>query len=230
MRFNLHCVPVAAAPIREVMAVLIIHLSDLHAHAENNCVIGKWDHLCRAVASELHGIDTCIIVFSGDAAFGGKAEQFKEAIMLLQWLQESIKEKSPSIVLATISVPGNHDCDLTSEDQNARVTLRNDIKADNVPSSVKKYLLKPQENYFLFSKDLMGTVEHTLSTVTPFYNSVDIKTKDGAHILRFHLVNSAWTSLICETQDLRFPLTELRPPATPTADFSVTVIPGRNHI
>jgi hypothetical protein len=211
------------------MAVLIIHLSDLHAHAENNCVIGKWDHLCRAVASELHGIDTCIIVFSGDAAFGGKAEQFKEAIMLLQWLQESIKEKSPSIVLATISVPGNHDCDLTSEDQNARVTLRNDIKADNVPSSVKKYLLKPQENYFLFSKDLMGTVEHTLSTVTPFYNSVDIKTKDGAHILRFHLVNSAWTSLICETQDLRFPLTELRPPATPTADFSVTVIHHPYH-
>ena len=183
------------------MAVLVVQLSDLHAYDKDNFVLDKWDALCRAVVSDLHEVDTCVIAFSGDAAWSGKTGEFKEALFLIQTLRQFIKEKFPAICVTALSVPGNHDCDLTAEDLDARITLRKMVLAERAAPSIERILLEPQKNYFQFSADLFGCLEGAISSVSPFYNSIDIKS--GARILRFHLVNSAWTSIIHETQDLR---------------------------
>ncbi len=209
------------------MAVLVVQLSDLHAYAKDNFVLDKWDALCRAVVSDLHDVETCVIVFSGDAAWGGKTAEFKEAHFLIQTLQQFIEEKYPAVLITMVSVPGNHDCDLTAEDQDARITLRNKVLAERAAPSVERILLEPQKNYFQFSRELSGTAEGAITSASPFYNSIDIKS--GDRIVRFHLVNSAWTSIIHETQDLRYPLSEFTPPTTPTADFAITVIHHPYH-
>jgi hypothetical protein len=209
------------------MAVLVVQLSDLHALATGNIIDNKWDALCRAVVSDLADVQTCIIVFCGDAAWAGKQNEFDVARLLIESLRRYVNSKFPQVSITTVSVPGNHDCDLTSEDQTARVTLRQKVTADRPSGSIERILLEPQKNYFQFAKDLSAGSNSTFSATSPFYNSLDVKS--DTRLIRLHLVNSSWTSIIHETQDLRFPLAEFKPPTVPTADYAIAVIHHPYH-
>ena len=171
------------------MPVLLVQLSDLHAEIKVNAVDAKWHLLCQNVVAQLESeITTCIIMFCGDAANTGQREQFDYASLLLNGLVDYIRNQRPTVDVKVLTIPGNHDCDLTSEDSEARVGLRR-LVIDKVPAaSISTVLLKAQQNYFNFALEHSGVLP-TLAAIRPFYCSVDFSIDE--RLLRFHLINSA---------------------------------------
>jgi Calcineurin-like phosphoesterase len=204
------------------MAILLVQLSDLHAQSANNSVDAKWQLLCENVVTQIDvEVTACIIAFCGDAAYSAKKEEFAHTGSLLKQLADFIRKQRPTVDVKVLTIPGNHDCDLTSEDSEARVALRR-LVTDKMPAkSISNVLLKAQENYFDFAKEVSGGLP-TLSAESPFYTYADIVVSDK--LLRVHLINSAWTSILKETDDLRFPLDAFNPPAEPSADYTITMM------
>ena len=209
------------------MALMIVQLSDLHAATGKEPVFSIRAAICRAVAAELDGrVDACVILFNGDAAYGGKAGEFKIAADLLRGLRDDLSHGHPAIRFHILSVPGNHDCDLTSEDPEARNALRRTV-GSGVPSpSVSRILLGAQQEYFRFAKTL-DDIESPLSLASPYFGHVDVQTDGG--LVRFDLLNSAWTSVIHETDDLKYPLAAFAPPALPEAQYAIAVVHHPPH-
>ena len=207
------------------MSLLLIHLSDLHAHENGNPAEAKWEHLCRAATAEASDVEACVIVFNGDAAYGGKPAEFAVAARLLEQLVRAIRKAGVAEV-HLLCVPGNHDCDLTSEDQAARHALRANVGAARPPASIEQTLLAVQKAYFEFAEKL-PLPSASPSAASPYYVWHDIVV--GARRVRFHLLNSAWTSVIGERDDLGFPVEAFDPPAEPEADYAVTVLHHPTH-
>lgn len=203
------------------MSLLIIQLSDLHASSGSNPVEARIEHLCRAAASEVtSAVSAIAVVFSGDAAYGGKPEEFASAKLLLDRVVGSLRLLDRPVVL--LCVPGNHDCDVTAEDESAREALRAAVKgAERPPDSILRQLLTAQKAYFDFATSLPAPAVSVMEA-TPFYVWHDIQV-DGRR-LRFHLLNSSWTSMKKERDDLLFPLGEFLWPSEPEADYAVTVL------
>ncbi len=203
-------------------SVLIVQLSDAHIKTITDPLVERWPALCRAIAAELPG-DTraCVITFCGDAAFGGKADQFEIAAMLLDDLRKHLNGVKPEISVHILSVPGNHDCDLTSEDQDARLALREKVRGELPSPSILTHLLRPQKDYFDFALHV-GEAGSALTPDYPFYQHYDLVL--GTDCIRFNLLNSSWTSIIEGRDDLRFPLKQFLPPEEPEATVSVTLL------
>lgn len=203
------------------MQILLVQLSDLHANAAENAVEGKWDALCSAVVSDINSeTKACVIAFCGDAAYGGKKDEFQACEKLIQDLLGKIGEHNRDLPVHVLVVPGNHDCDLTSEDQTARDAVRGTVSHQIPSTSVQRVLLESQSEYFDFSSRL-PEVRVDWSLDSPFYQSWDLELQDKR--IRFHLLNSSWTSMLKEKDDLRFPLDAFNPPKDHEADYSVTI-------
>lgn len=201
------------------MAMLLVQLSDLHATVRGNSCEAKWEALCRAVVAEIDGtITQVVIAFCGDAAWAGLPDEFEVTRSLLGRLRNYILETFPNLNVVILSVPGNHDCDL-SEDSTARDALRKVTDGRMPQKSVSRVLLAAQESYFIFSQILHPDA---LSPTHPFYRCVDLSV-DG-QCVRFHLLNSAWTSVVHETTDLRYPLEAFKAPVQPNASLSITMV------
>jgi calcineurin-like phosphoesterase family protein len=156
------------------MSILLVQLSDLHLKTGQEPIVKRWDALCRAVDSEIQSdCKACVIVFSGDAAYGGKAEQFASAMGLLDGLRTHLAFEHPELTIHILTVPGNHDCDLTSEDSGARLKLRTDLTSKRPPDSFARVLLEPQKEYFTFAQQVGGT-ESALTLNAPYYKHFDL--------------------------------------------------------
>ncbi len=203
------------------MKLLIVQLSDLHVQVRD-VICERWDALCRCVAAEIDDeTGACAIVLCGDAAFGGKPEQFTIARGLLARLKKSLDDRFENIVARIVVVPGNHDCDLTAEDQQARELLRARLTRDLPAASFLRVLLDPQRAFFNFASDVCRESAF-LSPDQPFCRYWDLVMDQ--HRIRFHLLNSAWSSVLHEREDLRFPISAFQPPLAPTADYAVAVL------
>ncbi len=88
----------------------IVHLSDLHAHAELDEDHYAQERVAECLVSDLASweeekpID--LIVFSGDLAFDGKEEALRRGKSILL---DPIREQSPGVPI--VIAPGNHDVD-----------------------------------------------------------------------------------------------------------------------
>lgn len=204
------------------MSILLVQLSDLHAKHGNNSFSKRVDAVTRAVAAEADTTTQAIVyVVCGDIAFGGKANEYSVADELLQKLLDVQGQRSPDTPVHMLIVPGNHDCDFTSEDQTARDALRKSLTTAVPADSIKAVMLKPQERFFEFSQRFVAS-HNALSGETPYYAHSDIAV-DGRRV-RFHLFNSSWSSVLKEKDDLWFPCEAFTPPSDPVADYSISVM------
>src|SRR5690242_13545436 len=90
------------------MSLLIAQLSDVHAKTATDPIVGRWDALCRAVEAELDSrIQACVLVFNGDAAYGGKADEFSVVADLLARLKRHVALARPRLPVHVVTVPGN---------------------------------------------------------------------------------------------------------------------------
>lgn len=204
------------------MSLLIIQLSDLHVRTGSESIFKNWDALCRAVVAEIDtDTEACLIVFNGDAAFGGKADEFKGASGLIEGLRVHITFTHSSLPVYVVIVPGNHDCDLTSEDSEARLTLRRTVTGKMPTPSVARVLLAAQTEYFKFAEPVSAK-GGALTEQHPYHCSLDLKLKTSA--VRLHLLNSSWTSVLNETDDLRYPLEAFAPPQSQEVHYAIAIL------
>ncbi len=202
------------------MSIIIIQLSDLHITTQDDEAVHRWPALCRAVESETTAsaeISACVVLFCGDAAHAGKKDQFGVVANLLATLKQAIK----GVPVYILTIPGNHDCDLTSKDDAARLALRNSVTHELPPNSTAHILLQVQANYFAFAA-AVGEPNSSLTLECPYYRPFIINA-DGRRI-RFDLFNTAWTSILNETDDLRFPVSVFNPRDEVESDIAIAVL------
>ena len=202
--------------------LLIVQLGDLHIRAGfQSPAVDKWPAICSAVVAALdQRVGACVIIFCGDAANGGLDEEFAVASELLEQLKTALRDRDAELPIITLTVPGNHDCNLLSPEQKGRSEVRKLTEAEMPPEMIKTPLLQAQESYFAFAKTHQP--EDALSSTGPFYQHNDLVI--AGKRVRFHLINSSWTSEVHEDTDLRYPLDAFDPPAEPEADYAVAVL------
>src|SRR3984957_1040274 len=156
------------------MAAVVVQLGDLHAKTGKELVLASRNAFFRAVEAEVDpDVSTCVIVFNGDAAYGAKPAEFEMAGELLHGLSLHLRSVWPNLKIYLLTVPGNHDCDLTSEDPEARLTLRQRVNSSVPPPSIANALLKTQEAYFDFAAKV-GEPGTALALGHPFYRAFDL--------------------------------------------------------
>ncbi|MFT3785518.1 MAG: type I restriction endonuclease [Tepidisphaeraceae bacterium] len=194
---------------------------------DSESVFKHVDKLARAVNAEVTAsTEACVILFNGDAAFGGKGDEFAYAAGLIVAVRTHLTFAHSSLPIYVLTVPGNHDCDLTSEDAEARNTLRRTVFTNMPTPSVAKVLLSAQAEYFKFAKTVCAG-QPALSQEQPYYCFCDVLLTDG--VVRIHLLNSAWTSVLHETDDLRYPVAAFHPPTEPEAAYSIAALHHPAH-
>ena len=111
------------------------------------------------------GTSEVILVWSGDIAFSGKAEEYSLATKLIDDVENLLKLHIKAKLLGSVFVPGNHDCDF-SHSGDARSPL-----LDSLPSRIEQLdpggdmvhqITKPQEMFFKFLKSRKISIENTL--------------------------------------------------------------------
>ena len=169
------------------MALSIIHLSDIHITDENDLIIKRIGALKRACASAVQKHSQVVIAITGDIAYSGKIEQYVLAQKMLEEMVEYIIQETSSNV-SIVCVPGNHDCDFTSE-KSIRKKLVSQVKPDEIDVDFYEEVSAIQENYKLFASTYINDTASILSTV-----SVQV----GDDKVLFVLANSAWMSVLKE--------------------------------
>src|SRR5437899_328004 len=194
------------------MQIAVLHLSDIHINSSRSPVLSR----ASSIASALHEVaphaSACIVIISGDVAYSGQAAQYDAALKFLDDLRNSLLAYPAIKTVEFVAVPGNHDCDFTSE-SDVREFLLRDMDAlyesDVQPGSDRvKAILGVQNNFFAFHASL------TRSKELPFEERLSfgrLATLDNYKI-KFQCYNTAWLSRKHELQGkLFFPLQSLEP-------------------
>lgn len=193
------------------MSLVIIHLTDIHIHDESDLILKKADKIAIAVNSHIHSSDDVIISVTGDISFSGKKEQYDLANVFFNSIIQHIKDKT-GITPHILFVPGNHDCDLSSE-TSLREALIGDIQKkryDKIPEDIEATMIKAQQNYLDF------TCRYDDQNRTFALCSTKMLPVRWGNIF-FALYNTAWMSQLHEIEGtLYFPQEEF--PMFPDTD------------
>ncbi len=190
----------------------IVHLSDLHIQTVDSPILTRPNAIANAIVSVTPEPIEVILVWSGDIAFSGKAEEYSLATKLIDDVENLLKLHIKAKLLGSVFVPGNHDCDF-SHSGDARSPL-----LDSLPSRIEQLdpggdmvhqITKPQEMFFKFLKSRKISIENTLL----WEHNYDA---EQTQVL-VRCCNSAWTSRLPEKATLLFPsnlINESRAPFT----------------
>lgn len=200
------------------MSLVIIHLTDIHlTHAGSNPVLEKIDKLSQACSSILTDGDDVVISITGDVAAKGQSNEYYIAQEMIQQITDYIC-KEHSVKVYTILVPGNHDCDF-STNQTIRDHLHSGIscRTGQVDEEIVRELCKVQANYCEFAK------RYGQSYDNPLINEIEIPFMEKR--IRFILINSAWMSTKHEKAgSMCLPENLLPPYPIENADLSIVMM------
>lgn len=128
------------------MKLLFVHLSDAHFTSEDQYMRKYIDAQVQSL-NLIADFDKCCIIFSGDLAFSGKRNEYKQCRKYLGGLWRGIKDKFPKDErIETFIVPGNHDIDFNGA-KRSRVEI-NELFADGVTDDILQHELMLFENFY----------------------------------------------------------------------------------
>ena len=188
------------------MKILLIHLSDMHFLGTERLSAdpARVADACAGYAPSASK-DRCFAVVSGDVAYSGRAVEYQAAIQFLQTLKSRLCADHRFQEVTFVIVPGNHDCDFSSE-QSVRDLLISQVDQNgSVPTTENFFtqLLLPQEEFFRFHFDLVQRRLISASEKILHTESYQLP-KTSVH---FHCINTAWISRLKERQGtLYFPV------------------------
>ena len=102
------------------MKLLLIQLSDIHITGEDDVVTDRHSQIVNAVKNLDYSLDLCVIVVTGDIAYSGTDEQYFVALEFFGNIQQLLSDNlsgtlgDQRVPVHFVTVPGNHDCDLTA--------------------------------------------------------------------------------------------------------------------
>jgi hypothetical protein len=200
------------------MPVGILHLSDIHFNsAEPNPILDRTKQIAEAFLSRVHDVNVPIVVVTGDIAFQGKVEEYELAEKFLKQLVDEIglRKKLDSAAIPLVLIPGNHDCDFTSEHSIRRNLLARpeDLARDaSQDTSTMRELTAIQRAYFDFARKMSPT-----GIGNPLYLDLAwaIDLSPFNNDITFLCYDTAWVSQKKEVQGkLVFPLDAVPPVGT----------------
>lgn len=171
------------------MAILIIHLSDIHL----GCAFDfaqRAEGIADAAFSTILDVDEVHIVVSGDITNTGSEAEFCAATEFFGRLSkrvEALKNIRPLFILAA----GNHDCDF-SGDQSVRQTLLKSVRSQpaQITSQIALQIASALKNFYRFQENhMVGT-----AYVDPWTAIAE------THQIRYVVLNSSVFSQLTEEQ------------------------------
>jgi predicted MPP superfamily phosphohydrolase len=178
------------------MKILIIHLSDIHLSDSTKRLNDRASKIVDAVKNIETEIGQVIFAITGDVAFSGKESEYEIAANFLDELRNQAKIKICSDIKFVI-VPGNHDCQFTEGNEDARNELIETIRSKEFKISGKSIIdicLKNQQNFFANCFDFYCDIP--LSNFDKLFYQFVIEKNEFK--VSFNCINSAWISVLKE--------------------------------
>src|SRR3954470_16236008 len=110
------------------MKIAVVHLSDIHFVDGNNPILGRAKRIGRAFQTTETEVDVCFVIVTGDIAFSGKSSQYESATAFFSEITEQLQSAHSDLRLEFVFIPGNHDCDL-STDPDVRTVLIDSVSS-----------------------------------------------------------------------------------------------------
>ena len=182
------------------MKLGIIHLSDIHFRKGEFDIIAD-DEIAQSISAsvrtDLIGTTHVLLVVSGDIAYSGHEEEYNYATDWFSNLYTLIAD-SCNATCWILCCPGNHDVD-HSDNRKLRSALVDKIRQDPTLSFDKDIVeecTKEQRTFFTFRESLEG--DEILVHDDPLVRIHRIRDDDS--IVQINVFNTAWMSLLDETQ------------------------------
>lgn len=176
------------------MTVSVLHLSDIHIKESDIHLALEADKIAETFFDFYRSSDRCMIIVTGDVAYGGQEEEYGLAELFFNNLKASL-EKEKEIPIEFYIAPGNHDCKLIPEDV-IRSTVVNAIQDDHSKAKDPEIVAKcvsAQENFISFSNKF--NIGNNIFT-DPLWDEYEVK-HDGK-VIRISIINASWMSVITE--------------------------------
>lgn len=191
------------------MRISILHLSDLHFTESNNLIIEKQTKFFDAIKNNVNISSYLFIVVTGDIVNSGKSVEYSKFENFIKSFEKSIKQYCQDITVEYIFAPGNHDCDFSIPEQEARDAIILNTILPN-PSNTSLPLVNlcsnVQESYFSFTESLHNkdALNEELSNKLLYRYEFDLKNGEK---ISFNSYNFSFMSQKKEKQaDLIFPM------------------------
>jgi len=97
------------------MSLGILQLSDIHLKGNEPDVETWAESIGHAIQTQCVTLSALLVVFSGDVAYSGQTHEYDAARRLIERLSIVLKRLDGPAILGPVLVPGNHDCDFTTE-------------------------------------------------------------------------------------------------------------------
>lgn len=188
------------------MKTSILHLTDIHirSNQSENHILKKVDKIFEAFRNQASVSNNLIILVTGDIAFSGHRNEYELAHKFFTDLISRIElyqKQRPSIIF----IPGNHDCDFSS-DQTIRNIVIEKVKDSwykNINDEIIIKCTDVQRNFIEFvsrfeNPSLKLIFSHQLLNIYDF-------SKNGKNII-FNCFNTSWISKLKEEEgQMAFP-------------------------
>ena len=133
------------------MSILLAQLGDVHVKELTDCAIRRAPRIGTAIASEItNNTASVVLAICGDVTYSGTVDQFGTAKILFDSLEKELRDRCSDIGLVRVVVPGNHDCDLSGDQD---VSVRKVSMAFSIPSRDRLGYLANAESRISVSSD-----------------------------------------------------------------------------
>lgn len=173
------------------MNLLVLHLSDIHVHSNQDEVLKRGEAIGRATFKDLSLADAVAVLITGDIAYSGKRDQYEAAKVFIDGIVATIRRER-DLPINVLMCPGNHDCDFDGSDQDVRDIVIDRIRKmppDEIKESLVATCTSVQDNYFdlqnHFKTGDAGAGDRLWET---------FKIPVGHHVVAVHCLNVAWMS------------------------------------
>jgi predicted MPP superfamily phosphohydrolase len=184
------------------MRILILQLSDIHIRSPKgtNPILGRCEHIIRALSSVTSECQFCFVAVSGDIAFSGKREEYSIAREFFKELEKNIHEILNGSKVFFIFVPGNHDCDFSLQNNLRELVLQSQT-TKIFDDSLLETCLQVQDPF----EEFLSSWESLSINRKPSERSYSVRRiliEDKK--IEFRLINSALLSTLHEQQGSLF--------------------------
>ena len=200
------------------MRILLVQLSDMHVRTSGNSLSEKGARIVSAIQNLEPDLEACILLFTGDIAFSGDADEYYVALGFIGQLQIDLRNAFPRHVPVYVAViPGNHDCNF-SEPVRARDLLRPQLLANPhhaMDESIVEVGTMVQRGFFELRDALDEDAKSIVSNSKLYY---EYRFEIRGELIEVRCLNSAWLSQLHESEGtLAFPVGVIPEKRTATA-------------
>jgi len=206
------------------MKISILHLSDIHIKDTNDHIFIKKTKIFDAIKNELLSLSHLFIVISGDITYSGCNEEYDAASKLIGYLNEEIAKYNTTLKIEIITVPGNHDCDFSTNNESRKNNISCILKdPSKIDKSVIDICTSVQNNYFIFEKKYNNDKNIDKKISDKLLKKHDFLI--GEHSLTFNCYNLSWLSNKDERQaELLFPYTRYDLPNKNSSGLTISLM------